>query len=195
MLIVGKQSPEFVLDGVKEGKIISVNSLQFLGKYVFYFFFPAAFSEVCPTEIFGLDQNMQEFKKRNVHVLAVSPDSIFAHMEWLKTPVDQGGIEGVSLTLLSDIKKNLARSYGILNEETGVPYRGSFIVDRQGRVVYGSVNNLFIGRNTDELVRLIDAFQYSEKNEVMCPIDWQPGTDTIPTNRSGCEEYYQRKFG
>jgi alkyl hydroperoxide reductase subunit AhpC len=195
MLIVGKQAPEFVLNGVKDGNIISVNSLQFLGKYVFYFFFPNDFSEVCPTEIFGLDQNIDEFNKRNVHVLAVSPDSIFAHLEWLKTPIEESGIQGVRLTLLSDIKKNLARAYGILDEEKGIPFRGAFIVNRQGRVVYGSVNNLFIGRSTDELVRLIDAFQYTEKNEVMCPIDWEPGSETIPANRRGCENYYQRKFG
>ncbi len=195
MLIVGKQAPEFVLDGVKDGSIVTINSLQFLGKYVFYFFYPADFSEVCPTEIFGLDQNHEQFRKRNVHVLAISPDSVYAHMQWLKTPVEKGGIEGVRLTLLSDIKKNLSRAYGILNEEKGVPYRGAFIVNKQGKVVYGSVNNLFIGRSTDELVRLIDAFQYTEKNEAMCPIDWQPGGETVPTNRQGCEDYYLRKFG
>lgn len=194
MLIVGKQAPEFVLEGILQGQIITVNSLQFLGKYVFYFFYPSDFSQICPTELLGLQENIDEFKKRNVHVLAISPDSIFAHIEWLKTPIEEGGIKGISFPLLSDIKKNLARAFGVLNEEEGVPYRAAFIVDRQGRVVHGSINNLFIGRNTDELVRLIDAFQFTEKHHSMCPIDWRPGKDTIPADRQGCEDYYKRTY-
>lgn len=195
MLIVGKQAPEFVLEGVSGDKIVSVNSLQFLGKYVFYFFYPADFSEICPTELLGLDENIDEFKKRQVHVLAISSDSIYAHIEWLRTPREEGGVQGISFPLLSDIKKDLARAFGILNEDEGVPFRGAFIVNRQGKVVHGSINNLFIGRNTDELVRLIDAFQFTEKNQSMCPIDWQPGEETVPTDRKGCEKYYERTFG
>lgn len=194
MLIVGKQAPEFILDGVHLGQIKSINSLQYFGKYVLYFFYPADFSEVCPTELLALEENISEFKRRDVTVLAISPDSIFAHLEWLSTPREQGGIAGISFVLLSDNKKTMARQFGILNEDAGVPYRGAFIVNRHGQVVYGAVNNLYVGRNTDELVRLIDAFLFTEKYKDLCPIDWKPGDETIPNDRAGSRRYYNKKF-
>lgn len=194
-MLVGKQAPEFILDGIVNGEITNINSLQFFGKYVLYFFYPADFSQVCPTELLALEENINEFKSRNVSVLAISPDSVYAHIEWINTPRENGGIGNVSFILLSDIKKEMARSFSILDEELGVPFRGAFIVNKSGQVVYGSVNNLYIGRNTDELVRLIDAFQFTEKHNDLCPIDWRPGESTVPSSHKGSRQYYRNKFG
>lgn len=195
MLIVGKQAPEFILDGVQEGEIKSVNSLQFYGKYVLYFFYQDAFSNICSNELLALQENLHNFEKRGVKVLAISTDSVYAHIEWLNTPIEEGGINGITFTLLSDARKGLARDFGVLNEDQGVSLRGAFIVNRLGQVVYASINNVYVGRNTDELVRLIDAFQYTEKHRDLCPIDWQPGDETIPDDRQGSRQYYTKKFG
>lgn len=179
LTIIGKRSPEFVADAIVDGKIIRINSLDFYGKYVLFFFYESDFSFVCPTEMLALAKNINEFKKRNVEVVTASVDSIQAHAAWLKIPQNQGGIQGFPFTMLSDLHKDLSRAYYILDEKTGRSLRGTFIVDPYGIVQYGSVHNYGVGRNTEELLRVIDAIQFTQKHGELCPLNWKPGQPGI----------------
>lgn len=177
--IIGKQSPEFVADIIVNGAVDTVNSLDFYGKYILFFFYEADFSLVCPTEMFALQDALPEFKKRNVDIVAVSVDSIQTHLAWLKVPRSEGGIEGITFMLLSDIHKTLSQAYCILDEERGYCLRGTFLVDRAGIVQYGSVNTYAVGRSVSALLRIIDALQFTETHGELCPMDWKPGTEAI----------------
>lgn len=192
-MIVGQRSPEFIIEGIVDGKVEKINSLNFYGKYVLFFFYAQDFSFVCPTEMQALQDSLPEFKKRNVHVASVSVDSIQAHLAWQRLPKEKGGIEGITFMMLSDIKKELSHAYRILNEESGISYRGTFIADRAGIVQYGSVHNMEIGRNIPELIRVIDALQFTEKHGELCPVDWQPGEKTVPLTDKGKNTFYQQR--
>ena len=177
--IIGKRSPEFVADAIVNGEIQRINSLDFYGKYVLFFFYESDFSFVCPTEMLALQEKTAEFKKRSVEIVAASVDSIQSHAAWLKTPQEKGGIAGVTFIMLSDVHKTLSKAYCILDEKTGRSLRGTFFADPAGIVQYGAVYNYAIGRNIDELIRVIDAIQFTEKHGELCPMDWQQGQSTI----------------
>jgi len=177
--IIGKRSPEFAADAVINGKVERINTLDFYGQHVLLFFYESDFSFVCPTEMLGLQEKIEEFRKRNVTVLAASVNSVHSHLAWLKIPQSQGGIEGVTFPIISDILKELSRAFCILDEKKGCSLRGTFFIDQRGYVQYTAVHNFSIGRDIDELLRVIDAIQFSEKHGVLCPIDWKPGNQAI----------------
>ncbi|MBY0110041.1 MAG: peroxiredoxin [Candidatus Babeliaceae bacterium] len=177
--IIGKQSPEFVADAIINGEVVHMNSLDFYGQYVLFFFYEADFSLVCPTEMYALQDALPEFKKRNVEVVAVSVDPIQTHLAWLKTPRKQGGIEGITFTMISDVHKVLSKAYYILDEKRGCCLRGTFLVDTNGIVQYGSVNSYQIGRNVPDIIRIIDAIAYTQTHKELCPMDWHPGDNAI----------------
>lgn len=177
--IVGKRSLEFVADAIYRGNIVRLNSLDYYGKYILFFFYSADFSVICPTEMHALQDALPEFQKRNVEVVGVSVDPIQTHRAWLATPRSQGGIEGITFTLISDVQKQISRAYRILNEEKGYCLRGTFIVDKLGIVQYGAVNTFEIGRNITELLRIVDAIQFVEVHGELCPVDWQAGQSGI----------------
>lgn len=177
--IIGKRSPEFVADAVMNGKIERINTLDFYGKYVLLFFYESDFSFLCPTEMLALQDELKTFAKRNVEVVAVSVDSVQSHLAWLKVPRDQGGIEGVSYPIIADVHKALSRAYCILDEKEGRSLRGTFFIDREGIVQYGAVHSFSIGRNIEELIRVIDAIQFTEKHGELCPMDWYLGDKAI----------------
>lgn len=180
--IIGKRSPEFVADAISKGQVVRLNSLDFYGKYVLFFFYEADFSVVCPTEMFALQEALPEFNKRNVEVVAVSVDPIQTHIAWLSTPQKEGGIQGITFTIISDVLKELSAAYHILDVEKGHSLRGTFIADQLGLVQYGAVNTVEIGRNIAELLRIIDAIQFTERSGELCPINWRQGDAGIKLN-------------
>lgn len=194
-VLVGQKAPLFKAAAVVNGgEIVQEFSLeQYIGKkYVLFFFYPADFSAVCPTEIVAFQQRMAEFEQRNVAVVGCSGDSHFVHQKWLSIPVDQGGGGGVKYPLVADPAKTIMQNYGVLagdylyndNGEVtfqgpAMAYRGSFLIDKQGVVRHQVVNDLPLSRSTDETLRMIDALQHFEEYGEACPIDWHKGDKGI----------------
>lgn len=194
-VLVGQKAPVFKAAAiVNGGEIDQQFSLeQYIGKkYVLFFFYPADFSAVCPTEILAFQERMPEFDKRNVAVVGCSGDSHFTHQKWLSIPVSQGGIEGVKYPLVADPAKTIMQNYDVLagdylyndNGEVSfqgaaMAYRGSFLIDKEGVVRHQVVNDLPLSRSTDETLRMIDALQHFEEYGEACPIDWHKGDKGI----------------
>ncbi|MBK9521686.1 MAG: peroxiredoxin [Rhodocyclaceae bacterium] len=188
-VLVGKPAPDFTLTAVygdNEFKPLSLSSLR--GRYVLLFFYPLDFTFVCPSELIALDHRLAEFEKRNTSVIGVSIDSEFTHLAWKTTPVNQGGIGQVGYPLLADIKHTLCQAYGV-EDSDGTALRGSFLIDRAGVVQHQSVNNGSIGRNVDDLLRLIDALQFNEEFGDACPAGWQKGDPGIEQSTTGVADY------
>lgn len=168
---IGLPAPPFVLDGVVNMEFKKVSLKEYRGKWVVLFFYPADFTFVCPTEIKGFSKALPEFRQVNAEVLAVSVDSKFAHLAWLKS----GALDKLDYPLLADPAKRTARSYGVLNEQEGAARRGLFIIDPQGVIQYQVVHSDKVGRSVDETLRVLKALQTEE----LCPINWRPGEKTI----------------
>lgn len=191
-VLVGRKAPDFNVAAVVNGTTF-VDSCQlsgFRGKYVVLFFYPLDFTFVCPTELHAFQDKLDEFKKRNVEVLACSVDSKFSHLAWLNTPRGRGGIQGVTYPLLSDINKEVAKAYDVLAEEAGITYRGLFLIDREGVVRYQVVNDLGLGRNVDEVLRMVDALQFTEEFGEVCPANWNKGDKTMKPTEEGLKEFF-----
>jgi len=175
--LVCQTAPNFTASAVLANGTID-NNYQLAdaikGKYGLVFFYPLDFTFVCPTELVALNNRMEEFKKRNVEVIAVSIDSAFTHAAWRNTPVDKGGIGPVNFTMVADIKHEIARAYDVENEG-GVALRGAFLIDKTGVVRSAIINDLPIGRNIDEMLRLFDAIQHHEQHGEVCPANWKKG--------------------
>jgi peroxiredoxin 2/4 len=208
-VLVGKKAPVFTAKAVINGNTITDNySLhQFIGKkYVIFFFYPADFTFVCPTEIIAFQDRIAEFEKRNVAVVGCSVDSEFSHWKWLQTDLKEGGIKGVTYPLVSDLSKTISENYDVLagsfdideNGDTsfnGTPmaYRGLFLIDKEGTVRHQLVNDMPLGRSIDEALRLVDALQFFEKNGEVCPADWHPGKKAMKPTQEGVSEYLGKK--
>jgi peroxiredoxin (alkyl hydroperoxide reductase subunit C) len=208
-VLVGKKAPSFKAKAVVNGgEIVENFSLdQYLGKKsVIFYFYPADFTFVCPTEIIAFQDKMAEFEKRNVAVVGCSVDSEFAHWKWLQTERNDGGIKGVKYPLVADSSKTISENYDVLagsydyNEDgeatfTGAPvaYRGLFLVDKQGIVRHQVVNDLPIGRSIEEALRVVDALQFFEENGEVCPADWHKGDKGLKATQEGIAEYLSAK--
>lgn len=190
MLSVGKKAPNINCDAVIDGIVKSFNLSTIHNKYKILFFYPLDFTFVCPTELHALQDRLADFTLRNVEVFAVSVDSVYSHMAWLDVPRSKGGIAGVSYPMLGDITKNIAREYGVLNEELGVALRGVFLLDKDNVVQYAAVNNLALGRNISELVRVVDALVHVQKVGEVCPANWEPAHKAMKPNAEGLKEYF-----
>ncbi|OHE74339.1 MAG: alkyl hydroperoxide reductase [Verrucomicrobia bacterium GWC2_42_7] len=205
-VLVGKKAPSFEAKVVIVDKIVEKFSLkQFLGKkYVVLFFYPKDFTFVCPTELHAFQAALEEFKKRDVEVVACSTDSEFTHLAWLQRPKNQGGIQGVTYPIVSDINKTISDAYGLLageafedeNEEliiTGelVAYRGLFLIDKNGIVQHQVVNNMPIGRSVQETLRVVDALQHFEQHGEVCPMDWKRGDKAMTPSSEGLVSYFK----
>lgn len=170
-------------------------------KYVVMFFYPKDFTFVCPTELHAFQEKLEEFEKRNVQVLGVSTDQEFSHHAWLSKPKKQGGIEGVTYPLLADTNKSISRAYGVLagveyddydiEIETGeqVAYRGLVLIDRQGIIRHYLVNDMPLGRNVDEAIRMVDALQHFEEHGEVCPANWASGKKAMNATHDSVSEY------
>jgi peroxiredoxin 2/4 len=190
MIKIGKKVPDFSCEAVINKQIKKVSLSDFDGKYKLILFYPLDFTFVCPTELLALQDNLEEFKKLNVEVMAVSVDSAFSHLAWLNTPREKGGIQGVNYTILSDIKKTISIDYSVLIEEEGVALRGVFLLDKDNVVQSATINNLSLGRSISELLRLVKALQFVEKNGEVCPANWEPGKKSMKPDQKGLQEYF-----
>ncbi len=189
-VLVGKQAPDFkatALLGNNEIKDVSFSEIT-KGKYAVLFFYPLDFTFVCPSELIAFDHRLDEFKKRNVEVIGVSIDSQFTHLAWKNTPVDKGGIGQVRYTLIADVKHEIAKAYDV-ESEGGVAFRGSFLIDKKGVVQHQVVNNLPLGRNIDEMLRMVDALQFTEEHGEVCPAGWSKGKAGMNASPEGVAKY------
>lgn len=168
---VGSLAPPFTLDAVVNQEFKKISLSDYRGKWVVLFFYPGDFTFVCPTEIKGFNKALTEFTAINAHVLAVSVDSKFSHMAWIKS----GAVDKLEYPLLSDFSKQVSRAYGVLDEETSYARRGLFIIDPNGVIQYRIVHSDKVGRSVDETLRVLKALQTEE----LCPLNWKPGDKTI----------------
>jgi peroxiredoxin (alkyl hydroperoxide reductase subunit C) len=189
-VLVSKPAPDFTAPAVMpDGTIQGAFTLSKLrGKYVVLFFWPLDFTFVCPTEILAHDHRMDAFKKRGVELVGVSIDSQYTHFTWRNIPVREGGIGPVQFPLVADVKHEITRAYGVEHPD-GVALRASFLIDQNGVVQHQVVNNLPLGRNVDEMLRMVDALQFFEKNGEVCPAGWQSGQAGIKETAEGVASF------
>ena len=188
---VGAAAPDFEATAVIDQDFETVKLSNYRGKYVILFFYPLDFTFVCPTEITAFSDRITEFTDLNTQVLGVSVDSEFSHLAWTQTPRNNGGVGDVLYPLVSDLKKTITTSYGVLEEDAGVALRGLFIIDPEGVVQYSTINNLGFGRSVDETKRVLQAIQYIQSNpDEVCPANWQPGDATMKPDPVGSKEYF-----
>lgn len=186
---VASPAPDFAGDAVIGQDFKNIKLADFKGKWVVLFFYPLDFTFVCPTEIVAFNDHYEEFKKLNTEVIGVSVDSKFSHLAWNNTPLEKGGLGGISYPLLSDLTKNVSRDYGVLLEQAGVALRGLFLIDPDGVLQYQTVNNLNVGRSVKETLRIIKAFQWSKQHGDVCPANWDEGQDAIKPTAESTGEY------
>jgi len=190
-LLIGKAAPHFKAKTVVKGKIVDDFSLDDLqGKYILFFFYPLDFTFVCPTELHAFQDQLAEFHKRDAQVVGCSVDSWYTHAAWINQPKDQGGIAGVEYPIVSDLNKDISKSYCVLKEDEGLAYRGQFLIDKQGVIRHQLVNDLPIGRSVDEALRLLDALIFHEKNGEVCPANWTAGSKSMKPTQDGLRQYF-----
>lgn len=191
MCLVTKKAPDFTAQAVLgSNEIVGFNLLSNLGKNgAVIFFYPLDFTFVCPSELLAFDHRLAEFKARGVEVIGISVDSQFTHLAWKNTPVNQGGIGQVGYPLVADLNKNIARDYGVLLEDAGVALRGSFLIDNEGVVRHAVINDLPLGRNIDEMLRMVDALLFFQENGEVCPAGWNKGKAGMKASTEGVAEY------
>ena len=189
-LRVGQMAPDFTATAVVDQEFKEISLSQYRGKYVVLFFYPLDFTFVCPTEITAFSDRYADFSSKNTEVLAVSVDSKFSHLAWIQTPRNQGGIGDITYPLVADLKKEICASYNVLNED-GEADRGLFIINPQGMVMHMTINKAPVGRNVDETLRVLQAYQYVEANpDEVCPANWTPGDKTMKEDPKGSKEYF-----
>ena len=190
--LVAKPAPGFTSQAVMpDGSFKEIKLSDYKGKYVILFFYPLDFTFVCPTEIIAFSAKMDEFKKRNTEVLGVSIDSHFSHLAWRNTDRKQGGLGDIQYPLVADVNKKITYDYGVMHE-AGIAFRGLFLIDTNGIVQHQLINNLPLGRNIDEALRMVDALQFHEKNGEVCPANWSEGSDGMKADPTGSKEYFQK---
>jgi peroxiredoxin (alkyl hydroperoxide reductase subunit C) len=188
--LVTKEAPDFKAPAVLGNNTIveDFTLSQFKGKYVLLFFYPLDFTFVCPSEIIAFNKKLDEFKKRGVEVVGVSVDSQFTHFAWKSTPVNKGGIGDIQFPLVADLSKSIAKEYGVLFDEA-IALRGLFLIDKDGIVRHSTINDLPLGRNVDEAIRMVDALQFFEENGEVCPANWHKGEEGMKPTADGVAEY------
>ena len=189
-VLVTKKAPDFTAPAaMPDGTINDDFKLSDLsGKYVVLFFYPLDFTFVCPSEIIAHDKRLAQFKEKGVEVVGVSIDSQFTHFAWKNTPVDKGGIGQVKFPLVADITHEITNAYGVEHPD-GVALRASFLIDKDGIVQHQTVNNLPLGRNVDEMLRMVDALQFFEVHGEVCPAGWNKGDDGMKPSTDGVADY------
>jgi len=193
-VLVGKQAPDFTVPAVLgNGEIVDSFSFSSAtsGKYAVVFFYPLDFTFVCPSELIAFDHRIDEFKSRGVEVIGVSIDSHFTHNAWRNTPVNQGGIGPVRYTLAADMTHSICKDYDV-ESAGGVAFRGSFLIDKNGVVRHQVVNDLPLGRNIDEMIRMIDALQFHEEHGEVCPAGWNKGDAGMNASPDGVAAYLDK---
>jgi len=197
-VLVGRKAPDFIAPAVLgDGSI--VDRLQFSevtrGKHAVVFFWPLDFTFVCPTELIAFDHRLKDFQARKVEVIGVSVDSHFTHSAWRNTPVKQGGIGPVGYTMVADLSHAICKAYDVETPDGTRALRGSFLIDRDGVVQHQVVNNLPLGRNIDEMLRMVDALQFFEQHGEVCPAGWQKGAKGMKETTGGVAAYLAENAG
>ncbi|MDR0429088.1 MAG: peroxiredoxin [Tannerellaceae bacterium] len=203
--LIGKKAPEFHAPAVIRGNeiVLDFSLKQYVGKkYVVMFFYPMDFTFVCPTELHAFQEKLAEFEKRNVAVVGCSVDSEYSHFAWLQQDKNKGGIKGITYPLVSDFSKIISLNFGVLasdydwddegemiSEGAPVAYRGLFLIDKEGKIRHYVINDLPLGRNVDEAIRMVDALQHFEENGEVCPANWSKGKDAMKATNDGVSEY------
>ena len=190
--LVAKPAPNFTAQAVMpDGSFKEIKLSDYKGKYVILFFYPLDFTFVCPTEIIAFSNSMDEFKKRNTEVLGVSVDSHFSHLAWRNTDRKNGGLGDIVYPLVADLNKKITYDYGVMHE-AGIAFRGLFLIDKEGVVQHQVINNLPLGRNIEEALRMVDALQFHENNGEVCPANWKSGADGLKPDPSGSKTYFDK---
>lgn len=189
-VLVSKTAPEFAANAVfGNNEIKELKLSDYKGKYVVLFFYPLDFTFVCPSELIAFDHRLEEFKKRNVEVIGCSIDSQFTHLAWKNTPVDKGGIGQVKYPMVADVKHAICQAFDVELAAGGVALRASFLIDKSGVVQHQVVNNLPLGRDIDEMLRMVDALQFTEEHGEVCPAGWKKGKAGMGASPSGVAKY------
>ena len=193
-VLVGKKAPDFTAAAVMaDGSIVNEFTLSehIKGKYGLVFFYPLDFTFVCPSEILAFHNRVAKFKELNTEVIGVSVDSHFSHAAWRNTPTNKGGLGAIDFPLVADIKKTIARDYDVLVNDD-IAYRGTFLIDLDGNVRHQVVNDLPLGRNVDEAIRMVEALQFHEENGEVCPAGWNKGDEGMKPNADGVADYLKK---
>ncbi len=191
-VLVGRKAPDFTAPAVLgDGSIVDEFNFASTteGKPVVIFFYPLDFTFVCPSELIAFDHRLDEFKKRGVEVIGISIDSHFTHNAWRNTPINEGGIGAVGYTLVADITHSICQAYDVEHPQAGVAFRGSFLIDKEGNVRHQVVNDLPLGRNVDEMLRMVDALQFHEEHGEVCPAGWTSGDKGMKASPEGVAAY------
>jgi len=193
MTLVGKEAPQVDGYAIIDGKTIVENySLEDLkDKYTLLFFYPLDFTFVCPTELHAFQEKLPEFEKRHCQVVGCSVDSHYCHLAWLNTPKNEGGIQGITYPLLADTCKSISKAFDVLDEEKGIAYRAQFLIDKEGVVRHALINDLPLGRNVDEALRIVDSWQFFEKHGEVCPANWKEGDKAMKPDQEGLKDYFR----
>ncbi|MDD3762097.1 MAG: peroxiredoxin [Nevskiales bacterium] len=187
--LVNRAAPDFKATAVMaDGSFQDIKLSDYKGKYVLLFFYPLDFTFVCPSEIIAHDHRISEFESRNVQVIGVSIDSHFSHFAWRNTPVEKGGIGPVKFPLVADVNHEITRAFGVEHQDS-VAFRATFLIDKDGVVQHAQVNNLPLGRNVDEALRLVDALQFTEEHGEVCPAGWKKGDAGMKPTTDGVADY------
>lgn len=193
-VLVGKTAPDFTAKAVMPDNSINeaFNLKEYIkGKIGIVFFWPLDFTFVCPSEIIAFDNRVKEFKSRGAEVIGVSVDSHFTHLAWKNTPVNNGGIGNVQFPMVADLTKSIARSYDVLLSDE-VAFRGTFMIDKKGIVRHQVINDLPLGRNVDEAIRMLDALNFVEEHGEVCPANWKRGEDGMKPTGEGVATYLKK---
>ena len=195
-ILVNREAPNFIAPAVMPNGAIDENfELESLrGKYVVLFFWPLDFTFVCPTEIIAHNRRIPEFRKRDTELVGVSIDSQFTHYAWRNTPVEEGGIGNIGFPMVADVKHEIVKAYGVEHSD-GVALRASYLIDRDGIVQHQSINNLSLGRNVREMLRIIDALQFHETSGEVCPAGWEVGEPGMKATSEGVSHYLAANVG
>jgi len=188
--LVSTEAPDFTATAVMPDNSFKDDFTlsDYRGKYVVMFFYPLDFTFVCPSEIIAFDKALEQFKQRNCEVIGVSTDSHFSHWAWKNTAPENGGIGNIQYPLVADFQKVISQDYGLLLDG-GMALRGTFLIDKDGVVQHATVNNLGLGRNVDEMIRLVDALQHLEEHGEVCPANWKKGDDAMTPTAEGVAKY------
>nr|QCI04794.1 2-Cys peroxiredoxin [Bornetia secundiflora] len=188
---VGHQAPDFCATAVYEQEFKEIRLSEYLGKYIILLFYPLDFTFVCPTEIIAFSDSYSKLISLNTEILAISVDSEYCHLAWMQMDRESGGVGDLKYPLVSDLNKQISRSYNVLMED-GKSLRGLFIIDKEGIIQHSLINNLDFGRSVDETLRTLQAIQYVQNNpDEVCPANWQPGSATIVSKPNKSKEYFR----
>ncbi|XP_023691997.1 peroxiredoxin-2-like [Brienomyrus brachyistius] len=190
---IGQPAPQFKATAVVESQFNEIQLSDYRGKYVVLFFYPLDFTFVCPTEIVAFSDRAEEFRQIGCEVIGASVDSQFSHLAWINTERKKGGLGPMNIPLIADVTRSISHDYGVLKEDEGIAYRGLFVIDDKGILRQITINDLPVGRSVDETLRLVQAFQHTDKFGEVCPAGWKPGSDTIVPDVEKSKEYFSKQ--